>query len=66
MNRKIIQIANTTIKFVEHKKTFCGGEPYDDEIVCQNVLTALCDDGSVWYFHENDWHRLKDLPAGFG
>jgi len=63
--RKIVQIANTTIKFVEHKKTFCGGEPYEEEKICQNVLTALCDDGSVWYYHRNEWCKLDNIPQDF-
>jgi|GEM_PF-5072150 len=28
----------------------------------QQVLNALCDDGTVWFFADDTWYRVKDIP----
>ena len=29
----------------------------------QQVLNALCDDGTVWFFGvDEEWHRMKPIP----
>ena len=27
------------------------------------VLAALCDDGSLWTFRGDNWHRLPNIPT---
>lgn len=51
MTRKIIQICVTGVENVQ-------------ETQCNFVMTALCDDGTVWnrFGHSSNWLKIEAIP----
>jgi len=55
--RKVIQMA-VALSRINHDDLH--GDSLDNE----NLLMALCDDGTMWrfWYDDNEWMRLQDVP----